>query len=513
MGGSGQELSGPDLAAGVPLASLEPNAAIVGHVNGENVLLVRIGDEVHAVGATCTHYGGPLVDGIVVGETVRCPWHHACFDLRTGEAHAPALADLPCYQVERAGDLVQVRTKRAPAKPRVPPAAPSSIAVVGAGAAAAAFVTTLRKEGYGGPITMIGSEEPGPVDRPNLSKDYLAGNAPDEWIPLPLPDGVDLLRNDPAVAIDVRAKSVTTKSGRVVDYDALLYATGAEPSRLPIPGSDAPNVLTLRTLADSRAIIARVTSETKPAKRAVVVGASFIGLEVAASLVARGLEVHVVAPDKVPLARVLGEELGRFIAKVHEDRGTHLHLGVKPTSIGPKQVELDDGSSIEHDLVVLGVGVKPRVALAERAGLLVDNGVVVDELLRTSEPSVWAAGDVARHPDARLGTHVRIEHWFVAERQGQAAARAMLGMAEPYRDVPFFWSAHHDVVVAYVGHAPDWDAIEVFGSIEARDAAVAYRKGGKVLAVATINRDRTSLQVEAAMDRGDVDAIDALLRG
>ncbi len=510
MGGGGQELLGPDLAAGIPLSSLEPNKAIVGHTNGENVLVVRIGDDVHAIGATCTHYGGPLGDGIVVGTTVRCPWHHACFDLRTGIAQgAPALGDLPCWNVERSGDLVQIRTKREPARPAPPKEAPSSIVAVGAGAATTAFATTLRKEGYTGPITVVGGEDPGPVDRPNLSKDYLAGNAPDEWIPLGLPDGVELVANDPAKAIDVRAKTVTTTSGRVLAYDALLYATGAEPSRLPIPGADAPHVHTLRTLADSRAIIAKATSG---AKRAVVIGASFIGLEVAASLVARGLEVHVVGPETVPLARVLGEDLGRLVMKVHEDKGTRFHLGKKPKTIGASSVELDDGTSLPCDLVVLGVGVKPRVALAESAGLKVDRGVVVDEELRTSAPSVWAAGDVARYPDPRSGESIRVEHWVVAERQGQAAARAMLGSATAYRDVPFFWSAHHDLVLAYVGHAASWDAIEVFGSIEGRDCAVAYRKSGNVLAVATINRDKTSLRVEAAMHDGDAAAIEAALR-
>lgn len=510
MGGGGQELSGPDLAAGVAFSSLEEGKAIVGHTNGENVLVVRIGDDVHAVGASCTHYGGPLGDGIVVGSTVRCPWHHACFDLRTGRAEgAPALADLPCWNVERSGDLVQVRTKREPARRSAPSTAPSSIVALGAGAAAAAFATTLRNDGYAGPITLLGAEPPGPVDRPNLSKDYLAGTAPEEWIPLGLPEGVEVVANDPAQVIDVRGKTVTTASGHVYSYDALLYATGAEPVRLPIPGADAPHVHTLRSVADARAIIARATSG---AKRAVVVGASFIGLEVAASLVARGLEVHVVGPETVPLARVLGEDLGRFVAKVHEDKGTRFHLGKRPKSIGASSVELDDGTTIACDLVVLGVGVKPRVALAERAGIVVEGGVVVDQQLRTSAPSVWAAGDVARYPDARTGESVRVEHWVVAERQGQAAARAMLGSTEPYRDVPFFWSAHHDVVLAYVGHATSWDSVEVFGSIEARDCAVTYRKGGKVLAVTTINRDRTSLRVEAAMHEGDVEALDAALR-
>jgi NADPH-dependent 2,4-dienoyl-CoA reductase/sulfur reductase-like enzyme/nitrite reductase/ring-hydroxylating ferredoxin subunit len=516
MGGGSNELKGPDLAKGVALADLTPGVPLLGHANGESVILVRVGDEVHAIGAFCTHYGAPLAEGLVVATTVRCPWHHACFDLKTGEAvGAPALADVACYETERKGDLVQVRTKREPERRAAPPSAPSSVVIVGAGAAGAACVETLRKEGYAGPITMIGAEEPGPVDRPNLSKDYLAGNAPEEWIPLGTRERyaelrVELVANDPVQSIDTSAKKVKTQSGAIFPYDALLYAPGAEPARLPIPGADDPRVHTLRALGDSRAIIARATSG---ARRAVVVGASFIGLEAAASLRARGLEVHVVGREPLPLARVLGDELGRFVQKVHEDKGVRFHLNATPKSISPTAVELVDGTSLPCDLVVLGVGVKPRVSLAERAGLKVVDGVVVDELLRTSAPSVWAAGDVARHPDAWLGEPVRIEHWVVAERQGQAAARAMLGRGAPYREVPFFWSAHYDVTIAYVGHAERWDRVEVLGSLDARDAAVVYRRGGKVLAVATVNRDATSLRVEAAMQERDAVALEAALAG
>lgn len=516
MGGGAAELKGPDLTKGVAFADLRPNEPFVGHANGEGVVLVRVGDDVHAIGANCTHYGAPLADGLVVGTTLRCPWHHACFDLRTGEAAgAPALADVPCWQVERSGQLVTVRTKRDTVR-RTPASAPKSVAIVGAGAAAAACAEMLRKEGYEGPITMMGAEEPGPVDRPNLSKDYLAGNAPDEWIPLGGRERwaelkVELTTDDPVSAIDTKAKTVTTEGGRVVAWDALLYAPGAEPSRLPIPGADLAHVHTLRTLADARAVIARATSG---AKRAVVIGASFIGLEVASSLVARGLEVHVLGREAVPLAHVLGEELGRFVQRLHADKGVRFHLGRTPRAIGAAAIELDDGTSLPFDLVVMGVGVKPRVALAERAGLTVDNGVVVDEQLRASAPGVWAAGDVARYPDARHGNElVRVEHWVVAERQGQAVARAMLGRGAAYRDVPFFWSAHYDTTISYVGHASKYDAVEVFGSIDARDAAIAYRQGGRTVAVATLNRDATSLRVEAAMYAGDDAAVEAALKG
>ena len=518
-GGDAKELTGPDLAAGVAFDELTEGTPLLGHAGGEAVVVVRVGDDVHAIGASCTHYGGPLAEGLVVGHTIRCPWHHACFDLKTGEAiGAPALADNACYDVARAGALVQVRTKReAPAakKRKAAKSAPKAIVIIGAGAAGAACVEMLRKQGYAGTITMIGTEEPGPVDRPNLSKDYLAGTAPEEWIPLGSRERyaelkVDLLIGSPngvVTAIDAAAKKVTLEGGRTLAYDALLLATGGEPSRLSIEGATLPHVHLLRSLADSRAII----ENAKTAKRAVVVGASFIGLEVAAALVARGLEVHVVGPEPVPLARALGEALGAHVQKLHESKGVKFHLGTTPKAITETAVLLAKGEPIDADLVVVGVGVKPRVALAEAAGLKVDNGIVVDEQLRTSAPGIWAAGDVARYPDPRVGDHVRIEHWVVAERQGQHVARAMLGNKAAYTDTPFFWTAHYDLTISYVGHAPGYESVEVFGSIENNDAAVAFRKAGKTLAVATLHRDRLSLSVDAALERNDLAAVEALL--
>jgi NADPH-dependent 2,4-dienoyl-CoA reductase/sulfur reductase-like enzyme/nitrite reductase/ring-hydroxylating ferredoxin subunit len=516
MSGESQNLSGPDLAQGITVDDLAEGAPLLGQAHGEAVMLVRRGEEVFAIGAQCTHYGGPLAEGLVVGDTVRCPWHHACFSLRTGEAvKAPALKPIACYQVVRQGDLVRVGDKLpAPEPPppetRRPAVAPTGAVVVGAGGAGAAAVEALRRGGFAGSITLLGAEPPGPVDRPNLSKDYLAGNAPEEWIPLR--DAafyeqidVELLIGDPARSLDLNGRRVTLESGRAIGWDSLLLATGARARRLPIPGADRPDVHTLRTLADSRAIIARATA----AKRAVVVGASFIGLEVAASLRARGVEVAVVAPDKVPLGRILGDEVGAFVRGLHEAKGVRFHFGRKPAAFLERAVDLDDGSRLECDFVVLGVGVEPRVELAAAAGLAVDNGVAVNEYLEAA-PGVWAAGDVARYPDRRSGKPVRIEHWVVAERMGQAAARNMLGAHQPYRDVPFFWSAHYDVTLSYVGHAESWDQAAVHGSLADREATVVYRQGGRILAVLTVGRDRVSLDAEAAMERGDEDELERL---
>ena len=510
--GHGKELSGPDLSAGIEISQLPENIPLLGHADGAAIILVRKGSVFHAVGATCSHYSGPLAEGLVVGETVRCPWHHACFDLRTGEAlGGPALDPIACYEVLRRGDRVSVGAKRSLAALPAPPQAPAKILIVGAGAAGAAGAEKLRRLGYAGSITLIGNEAPGPVDRPNLSKDFLAGSAPMEWLTLRddafyEQQEIEFIR-DEAVELDPKGKSITLKSGRKVSYDRVLLATGSEPVRLPIEGASLPHVKTLRTLADAQTIIAAATS----ARRAVIVGSSFIGLEVAASLRARNLEVDVVSRDSVPLEHILGQKVGKFVQLLHEEKGVRFHLGAKLRAIHADAVELESGR-LPAEVVVLGVGVKPRTVIAANAGLDVDNGVIVDSRLRASAPDVWAAGDIARYPEARLGTRVRIEHWAAAERQGQSVAADMLGLGGPFNDVPFFWSQHYDVTLPYVGHAGGDAETEVLGSLEKRDATVVYRIGGNVAAVLNVGRDHQSLEIEAALESKDWGAVDALLR-
>jgi apoptosis-inducing factor 3 len=508
------ELTGPDLRAGVDLESLAENSPLLGHFDGEAVMLVRQGEKIFATGATCTHYNGPLAEGFVVGETVHCPWHHARFSLATGEAEgAPALNPISCFRVKCADGRVKVDRKSDVQFRVACPRKPASVVIIGAGAAGAACADMLRTKGYDGPIILVGDEEPGPVDRPNLSKDFLAGTAPEDWIPLRTREHyefirVELVTNDAAVRIDPVAREATLRSGRILRYGALLLATGAEPRSLDIEGAGLPHVHRLRTLADSKAIIAAAGQ----AKLCVVIGSSFIGLEVAASLRQRGLDVAVVGPAAVPLEKVLGKEVGRFLQDLHEQHGVRFHLGRKPQAIRRDLVELSDGQSIEADLVILGVGVLPRTALAQSAGLTVDDGIVVDEMLRTSAPNLYAAGDVARYPDRISGERVRIEHWVVAERQGQAVARAMLGIGGAFRETPFFWSQHYDVTISYVGHASSWDGCAIRGDLAKQDACATYRKSGRIHAVATVGRDRVSLAVEAALESADTAALESILR-
>jgi NADPH-dependent 2,4-dienoyl-CoA reductase/sulfur reductase-like enzyme/nitrite reductase/ring-hydroxylating ferredoxin subunit len=498
----------PDLQQGISVAALQDGDMLLGHVEDEDVLLARSGNEIFAVGAHCTHYHGPLSDGLVVDGTVRCPWHHACFSLRTGEAaRAPALDPIACWRVERNGDQVVVRERLTRADLTVRRYAsgesvPSSVVIVGGGAAGLAAADMLRREAYEGPITMISADDSPPCDRPNLSKDYLAGTAQEDWIPLRPPEfytdnRIELLLNSRVDSIDVARRDVLLENGSRRSFGALLIATGAEPIHLPIPGADAPHVHYLRSFADSKAIV----QKTEHAKKVVVAGASFIGLEVAASLRNRDIAVDVVAPERVPLERVMGVELGRFIQTLHESHGVVFHLGETVKSIDGRRVVTSGGSTLDADFVVMGVGVRPATALAERAGLTVDRGILVNEYLEASASGIFAAGDVARWLDRRSGEHVRIEHWVVAERQGQAAARNILGRREVFDDVPFFWSQHYDIPINYVGHAERWDEVRVDGSPDAHDCTVTYLRADRKLAVATIYRDRDSLRAELDMER------------
>ena len=504
MSNQSAELAGPDLQRGVSATEVKEGLSLLGHAGGEAVLLSRVSGKCYAVAAVCTHYSGPLAEGLIVDGTVRCPWHHACFDLRTGEAlRPPALNDLACWAVEERDGTVIVRGKLAQPVParRTPKRSPESVVIVGAGAAGESAAETLRREGYSGPIAMIDPDTSAPVDRPNLSKDYLAGKAQPEWIPLREADwfkqqDIELLRGRQVRALDVRSRRVTLDDATERGFDALILATGAEPIRLDLHGT-GPRVLYLRSLADSDAIIAAAAG----AKRVAVLGASFIGLEVAASLRTRGLDVHVAAPEARPLERVLGPELGAFIKSQHEEKGVVFHLGRMAKSLERGHLVLDDGSKIAADFIVAGVGVRPRTQLAEAAGLRQDKGVIVNERLETSAPNIYAAGDIARWPDPHSGAAIRVEHWVVAQRQGQAAARNVLGANERFDAVPFFWSLHYDVSIRYVGHAERWDRTTIDGDPAKQDCAVKYLAGGKELAVATVHRDRESLNAELRMER------------
>ena len=519
MSDQAPKLSGPDLTQAIELSTIPDGTMLLGHAQGEPVLLARRGDEVFAIGAICTHYGAPLEQGLLVGDTVRCPWHHACFSLRTGEAlRAPALDPVSRWRVEAVRDVarqftpvdapvgavfVRERLERWEPQPQPQPAVqPISVIIVGGGAAGNAAAEALRHEGYTGRLMMLSADETLPCDRPNLSKAYLAGAASDTSNILRPAEfytehDVDLRLGARVVAIDTAARRVELADGSQHDYDALLLATGAEPVHLDVPGATLPHVHYLRTLTDSRALVEKALV----AKRAVVIGASFIGLEVAASLRARNIDVQVVGTETTLMKKALGPQIGDYLRKVHEDHGVTFHLGMTVTAIDDQCVTLESGERLPADLVVIGIGVRPAVLLAKDAGIALDRGVAVNEYLETNATGVFAAGDIARWPDQLTGERIRVEHWVVAERQGQVAAHNILGRRERFDYIPFFWTEQYDFSLAYVGHAEKWDDAEIVGSLEARDCTIIYRRDGRELAKAFVHRDLDGLRAELELEQ------------
>ena len=447
-----KKLSGPDLARGIALSEVTDGEMLPGHAHGEPVLLLRRAGEMFAIGTHRSHYGAPLANGMLVDDPVRCPCHQACYSLRTDDALcAPALDSVASWRVEQQDGSGYVKLVPAEQK-QLPQVAgtPQSIAIVGGGAAGNAAAETLRREGYSGLITLLSADGARPCDRPELSKSILAGTTSAESNPLrPLAfyqaNRIDLKLDAPVASLDTSSRHLRLVDGSHVAFDALLLATGGEPARLGGVGRNLQHVHYLHSLADGRALMASaLTSE-----RAVVIGASFIDLEVAASLRSLNIEVHVVATDSVPMEKLLGPDVGNFIHWLHERHGVTFHLGTTAISIDPKGVQLMSGEYLPADLVIIGIGVRPMIALAERAGLAIDCGITVNEYLETSVPGIFAAGDIARWPDRLTGEHIRAEHWVVAERQGQTAARNMLGRRERFDAVLFFWTEQYDFGLAF----------------------------------------------------------------
>ena len=496
--------TGPDFSQGIKLGEIPTEGTISGRVGDDAVLLSRLGGELFAIGGTCTHYGGNLGDGIACGTTVRCPLHHACFDLRTGAAlRAPALDPVDRWKVEVEGDRAFVRTKAQQDQVVVQTANPDirNIVIVGGGAAGLACAHELRRLGFSGEVTILSADPHAPCDRPNLSKDYLAGNMPEDWLWLRSDDWyaenrIDLRLSREVSHIDAATRHVHTRSKEVLPFDRLLIATGGEPNRLNEPGFDAPNVFTLRTVSDALAI----ADHARKGARAVVIGASFIGLEAAAALRHREVRVDVVSSEEVPLEHVFGAELGRNLQRLHEKNGVRFHLSAAVERFDGSRVSLKGRESIEADFVIVGIGVTPRTTLAQSAGAETDRGVLVDAFLETSLPGIFAAGDIASYPSARTRERTRIEHWVVAERQGQVAAANMLGERKRFDSAPFFWTEQYGVAIRYVGRASGWDAVSCEGDFESGSLIARYFSDGTHCATATVGRNEANLEDELSLE-------------
>lgn len=516
MGDHQQTLTGPDFKKGVAVESLKPGQKLLGQVDGEPVLLIRGKDGFYAVGGKCSHYGANLDDGLVVDESIRCPWHHACFDVKTGEAtKAPALSPLPTWKTEIRGEMVYVLEK-IDVKSRTPVRAGSEhFVIVGSGAAGHAAAEKLRRLGFSGRLTVLSEDSDLPYDRPNLSKDYLAGQAPEEWMSLRSAEfyreqDIDLRLNAKVVKWEGGDSSqrFTLWDGEIVESNRCLIATGGRPVKPKIPGIEYPHVHFLRSFRDAKSLIPALSG----LKKVVVIGAGFIGLEAASALRARGLDVTVVAPNEYPLERVVGREVGAFLKSVHENNGVRFLLRHTVERIEKSGVVLDDQKIEPAELILVAAGIQPNIELAQAGGVHCENGILVNQYLETNVKGVFAAGDVARWPSRFSKEPIRIEHWVVAQRQGQLAASNMMGLNVEYKDVPFFWSQQFDVILNYIGSAGADAEMQIHGRLADRDCAVSYSQNGAVRAVLTIGRDEQNLKLERAFELDDQELIRRILK-
>lgn len=502
MGGQ-IEISGPDFKNGVKVDSLKSGEKILGHVGKDPILLIKEGEQFFALGAACSHYGANLNDGIVVDGTIRCPWHHACFDIKTGDAKkAPALNPIQSWCTEIKNGMVYVTAKNEFTKPKPVGSNKDKFVIIGSGAAGHAAAEMLRRQGFQGQIQIFSEDTDVPYDRPNLSKDYLAGSAPEEWMSLRDTDfyqeqKIDLHLNCKVIGLDAKKKAITLASGDKVQFDKCLIATGGTPFVPKIEGIEKPQVRFLRSFSDCRTLI----SSLKGKKEVVIIGSGFIGLEAASALKTTGLSVTIVAPNEYPLSHVFGNEVGVFLKSVHEKNGIRFHLKSTIEKIDKDAVVLNGGLRLPADVVLVATGIVPNTKLAENAGIKCDNGILVNSYLETNLPDVFATGDLARWPDPYSGKEIRVEHWVVAQRQGQVAAKNMLGQKIKYQEVPFFWSQQFDVMMAYVGHASSQAKCEIKGSLEDRNCVITYREGSQIAAALTIGQDLESLRIEHEMEK------------
>jgi apoptosis-inducing factor 3 len=481
-------------------------------IEDAKILLFREGEIVHAVGATCPHAGAPLAEGIRDGTHIICPWHKATFCLRTGALlEPPAVDDLPRYAVERKGDRVLVTLPAEEATVSAPSADERLFVIVGGGAAGAVAAQTLRKAGFGGRIVMLDRENRVPYDRTLLSKYHLSGQPGAEKSPLQaqsfyVEQGIER-RTAEVEVLDAAGKIIHCADGNTLHYDAALLATGAAPSLPHLPGAHLGNVFLLRSRQDADAILA----QAERSRRAVVLGASFIGMEVAASLRERGLEVVVVGKESAPFEKQLGARVGGAFVGLHRKQGVDFRLGTEIHALeGEHVVEavvLAGGERLAADLVVVGFGVKPVTGYVRGVPVNGDGSLTVDETLRAAD-GLYAAGDIARF--RYRGVAIRVEHWRVAEQQGRTAALAMLGQEVRYDAVPVFWTIQYMKRLDYIGHASEWDDIVVHGDLGKPEFLAYYVKDGRVVAAAGLDRDKDTAALIVLFERRQDWTADAL---
>jgi apoptosis-inducing factor 3 len=488
-------------------------------VGGKEILLTRVDGNYYALGANCTHYSAPLAEGVLCNGVIMCPWHHACFDAKTGDLKEPPARDsLPRYETIIKGKDVIVKVpdelefSRTPEMVKYDSSDQRHFIILGGGAAGNACAQALREAGFTGKITMITREDRVPYDRPNLSKAYLSGEAPPEWMPLRGEDfykdnNIELIFKKKVTEVNTNTKEVVFDDVSKIKYDKILLASGGVPKKLNIPGSDLKNIFYLRSFDDCDKIIEACSD----AKKAVVIGAGFIGMEAAHSLRERNLDVTVIAPSSVPLENVFGIEIGNLIKDLHEEHGVRFKLNSKVKSFEGdnkvKFVNLESGGKIEADFVVIGIGVKPATDYIKGLQLQSDGGIKVNEYMEAKE-DVFAAGDIAQfHYNDE---EVRIEHWRVAEQQGRIAGFNMAGRKTEFNKIPFFWTAQAGLNLRYSGYAKNRDNTITWGDVKSREFITFLIKNNKTVAAIGCNRDAEMDAVELLMSHNKMPSVDLL---
>ena len=475
------------------------------------ILLTKVENKIFAIGANCTHYGAPLEDGVLFEDKIICPWHHACFNAKNGDLlEPPALNSLPNYSVKIENEDIIVMLPSKMEDSRIPSVAKrdtenlNTNVIIGGGAAGNAAAQAMREAGFTGGIAMITQENRIPYDRPNLSKDYLAGEAEEEWMPLRPKEfyanlNINIAYQEKVVGIDKEKKEVLLENGDKVRFEKLLIATGGTPVKLDIPGKNLSNIFYLRSHDNCDEIIEAANNKSK----IVIIGSSFIAMEAASSLKKRlDADITVISKAEIPFKNVLGDEIGKMIQSTHEENGIKFKLNSKVKKFeGEAKIEkiiLENGESLEADLAIIGIGVKPATSFLNNFNLEKDKSISVNKYFEVEE-NIYAAGDIATFYNSTQNTEMRIEHWRTAEQHGRIAGFNMAGKKIEYKSVPFFWTQQKGIKLRYVGHATEWDEIITWGNIDSKDFISFYYKGDNLLAAASINHDKEMDAIEALM--------------
>jgi apoptosis-inducing factor 3 len=487
----------------------------------KEILIVNLNDELYAVGAHCTHYGAPLAKGILNGNTIICPWHHACFNAKNGDLkEPPALDSLPGFEVIIENDRVIVKvpeelpSNKTPKMEKKNDDAEENYVIIGGGAAGYAAAQAMREANYQGKITIITQENRTPYDRPNLSKDYLQGAAQDEWMPLRSDDfykdyGIEFMFDMKVEEVKIKEKKISFEKGEDLSYNKLLIASGGTPKQLDIPGSNLKNIFYLRSFSSSDNII----EAAKNSKQTVVIGSSFIAMESAFSLRERDIAVTVVSPDSVPFEKSLGKEIGELLKKEHQETGVKFNLKSNIKCFeGKDKIEaviLESGEKIKADFVVIGIGVSPATDFIKGVEKTSDGGIKVDKSFWTAA-DIYAAGDIAVFPYWLTEEDIRIEHWRTALQQGRIAGSSMAGKNTEFDDVPFFWTQQAGLSIRYAGHAKNWDEIIYYGEVSSKEFIAFYIQDKKVIAAAGNNKDTEMAAIHILMKLGKMPSAEEL---